>query len=100
MRQDIAQSPGDFGSILPKQADDELTLLLAVGADAPGDVQVVPAGSTPAEPAPLADSDPALLDFRALTDAPDRHALPGVQAKASATMLTSPFTTMAERARL
>ncbi|MEO2096430.1 type II toxin-antitoxin system HipA family toxin [Brachybacterium paraconglomeratum] len=81
-------------------ADDELTLLLAVGADAPGDVQVVPAGSTPAEPAPLADSDPALLDFRALTDAPDRHALPGVQAKASATMLTSPFTTTAERALL
>lgn len=81
-------------------ADDELTLLLAVGADTPGDVQVVPAGSSPAEPAPLADADPALLDFRALTDAPDLHALPGVQAKASATMLTSPFTTTAERALL
>jgi len=81
-------------------ADDELTLLLAVGADAPGDVQVIPAGSAPAEPSPLADADPAHLDFRALTDAPDRHALPGVQAKASATMLTSPFTTTAERALL
>lgn len=81
-------------------ADDELTLLLAVGADAPGDVQVIPAGSAPAEPSPLADADPAHLDFRALTDAPDRHALPGVQAKASATMLTSPFATTAERALL
>ncbi|WP_338142907.1 HipA domain-containing protein [Brachybacterium saurashtrense] len=63
-------------------------------------MQVVPAGSVPAEPSPLADADPAHLDFRSLTDAPDRHALPGVQAKASATMLTSPFTTTAERALL
>lgn len=85
---------------LKTSADDEMTLLLAVGADAPGDVQVVPAGSTPEEPAPLADADPALLDFHALTDAPDRHALPGVQAKASATMLSSPFITTAERALL
>lgn len=81
-------------------ADDELSLLLAVGADTPGDVQVVPAGHPPQEPAPLADADPALLDFRELTDATDRHSLPGVQAKASATMLTSPFTTSAERALL
>ncbi|MDO5661254.1 MAG: HipA N-terminal domain-containing protein [Brachybacterium sp.] len=65
--------------------DDELTLLLAVGGDVPGDVQVVPAGSSPIEPEPLADDDPSDLGFRALTDAPDRHAIPGVQAKASAT---------------
>lgn len=81
-------------------ADDELTLLLAVGADAPGDVQVMPTGNAPMEPAPLADADPAHLDFRELTHAPDRHALPGVQSKASATMLTSPFTTSRERALL
>lgn len=81
-------------------SDDELTLLLAVGADAPGDVQIVPADQPPAEPASLAEDDPAVLDFRQLTNAPDRHALPGVQDKASATMLTSPFATARERALL
>lgn len=81
-------------------ADDELTLLLAVGADAPGDVQIVPADQPAVELAALADDDPAQLDFRELTDAPDRHALPGLQAKASATMLTSPLATNRERALL
>ncbi|GAA4527652.1 type II toxin-antitoxin system HipA family toxin [Brachybacterium paraconglomeratum] len=81
-------------------ADDELTVLLAVGADAPGDVQVVPADQPAVEPVPLADDDPARLDFRQLTDMPDRHALPGVQAKASATMLTAPLATTRERALL
>jgi serine/threonine-protein kinase HipA len=81
-------------------ADDELTLLLAVGADTPGDVQIVPAGQPPAEPAALADADPAVLDFRELTSAPDRQALPGVQDKASATMLTTPLSTARERALL
>lgn len=70
---------------------DELSLLLAVGADVPGDVQIVPAGDVPAEPPPLADtSRPEALDFAALADAVDRHGLPGVQAKASASMLTTP----------
>lgn len=81
-------------------ADDELTLLLAVGGDAPGDVQIVPSGAPVLDPAPLADSDPAALDFRELTDAPDRHAIPGVQAKASATILTAPIATASERALL
>ncbi|XKH58719.1 HipA domain-containing protein (plasmid) [Citricoccus nitrophenolicus] len=80
--------------------NDELTLLLAVGADVPGDVQVLPAGAPPQEPAPMATADPGTLDFRALTDAPDRHALPGVQAKASATMLTTPLATAGRRAIL
>ena len=70
--------------------DDELTLLLAVGADTPGDVQVVPAGESPTTPAPLVSARPGELDFAALTDAPDLHGIPGVQAKASATMLTVP----------
>lgn len=70
---------------------DELSLLLAVGADVPGDVQVVPAGRVPEEPGPLADtSRPGELDFAALADAVDPHGLPGVQAKASASMLTTP----------
>jgi len=72
--------------------DDELSLLLAVGADAPGDVQVVPAGETPVEPAPLADTaKPGDLDFAVLAEAVDLHALPGVQDKASASMLSAPL---------
>lgn len=78
--------------------DDELTLLLAVGADAPGDVQVVPAGVIPTEPAPLADtSRPEELDFAALANAVDRHAIPGMQDKASASMLTTPLSLRGQR---
>lgn len=78
--------------------DDELSLLLAVGADAPGDVQVVPAGQSPVEPEPLADStSPQELDFTVLAAAVDLHALPGVQEKASASMLTAPLTTRGAR---
>ena len=78
--------------------DDELTLLLAVGADAPGDVQVVPTGENPVEPAPLADtSRPEELDFAALANAVDRHAIPGVQDKASASMLTTPRSLRGQR---
>lgn len=72
--------------------DDELTLLLAVGADMPGDVQVVPAGTATTEPEPLADaSRPEELDFASLANSVDRHGLPGVQNKASASMLTTPL---------
>lgn len=71
--------------------DDELTLLLAVGADVPGDVQVVPAGELPVDPPALADtSRPEALDFSLLVDAVDLHGLPGVQRKTSASMLTTP----------
>ncbi|MGO4103269.1 type II toxin-antitoxin system HipA family toxin [Leifsonia sp. YAF41] len=77
---------------------DELTLILAVGADAPGDVQVVPAGENPLEPDSLADpSHPADLDFAALADAVDLHSLPGVQNKASASMLTTPLALAGKR---
>ncbi|SDH99838.1 serine/threonine-protein kinase HipA [Arthrobacter subterraneus] len=72
--------------------DDELTLLLAVGADVPGDVQVVPHGEAPAEPKAAANAtSPEETDFASLFDAVDLHALPGVQAKASASMLTVPL---------
>lgn len=72
--------------------DDELSLLLAVGADVPGDVQVVPAGAAPTEPETLADtSRPEELDFTVLSNSVDLHALPGVQDKASASMLTTPL---------
>ena len=72
---------------------DELSLLLAVGADVPGDVQIVPGGKSPAEPPPLADtSHPEDLDFASLAEAVDPHGLPGVQSKASASMVTTPLT--------
>lgn len=78
--------------------DDELTLLLAVGSDVPGDVQVVPAGEVPAEPAPLADtSRPEELDFASLADAVDLHGIPGVQRKTSASMLTTPLAVRGHR---
>lgn len=81
-------------------ADDELTLLLGIGGDLPGDVQVVPAGVAPADPQPLASDYPAGLDFAALTDSPDRHGLPGVQAKASASMVNTPLALRGSRALL
>jgi len=77
--------------------DDELTLLLAVGADAPGDVQTALSGTAPVEPEPLAAKDPTTLDFRALADVADRHALSGMKAKASASMLTTPLATAGRR---
>lgn len=81
-------------------ADDELTLLLATGGDLPGDVQVAPAGVAPEDPQPLASDDSTGLDFAALTDSPDRHGLPGVQAKASASMVNTPLATRGSRALL
>ncbi|MGU3436537.1 type II toxin-antitoxin system HipA family toxin [Actinomycetes bacterium M1A6_2h] len=72
---------------------DELTLLMAVGADVPGDVQVVPSGVAPTEPKPLADSpDGEVLDFRHLAEVVDLHGIPGVQDKLSASMLSAPLT--------
>lgn len=76
---------------LKTSADDELSILMAVGADAPGDVQVLPAGERPVEPEPLVDlGQVETLDFSRLAQALDLHALPGVQEKASASMLTAP----------
>ena len=78
--------------------DDELSLLMAVGADAPGDVQVVPAGTPPAEPDPLVDTAHLQdVDFSRLATALDLHALPGVQEKASASMLTAPVAAAEKR---
>ena len=77
-------------------ADDELSLLLAVGADAVGDVQVVPAGVELEEVSPRVEftrwRDVSFAEvFAAETGAePDRVALPGVQPKASARMISLP----------
>ncbi|MDQ1245836.1 MAG: HipA protein, partial [Actinomycetota bacterium] len=76
-------------------ADDELTLLLGVGADAIGDVQVVPEGTSPAAVAPRVEVDDfAEVSFdRLLLEVgihADRVALPGVQEKVSAAVLNLP----------
>ncbi|GAA1353143.1 type II toxin-antitoxin system HipA family toxin [Falsarthrobacter nasiphocae] len=75
---------------LKTSSDDELTLLLAVGHDTPGDVVVVPSGQTPQEPQPLIRGPFEEEDFAALLPRVDQISLPGVQAKASASMVTFP----------
>lgn len=70
--------------------DDEFSLLLAVGGDTPGDVRVMPEG------AEATDLDAALeissgdTDFKAITDLIDRVGIPGIQNKASASMVNAP----------
>lgn len=70
---------------------DELTLLMAVGSDTPGNVRVIPAGSKLEQTPVVAEfSTTEDLDFSALSRTLDRHSIPGVQDKISATMLTTP----------
>ncbi len=71
---------------------DEFSLLLAVGADTPGDVQLVPHGEPLLEPrARVEESDWERLDFGRLAEQLDLHALPGVQNKVSGNMRTAPL---------
>jgi len=77
--------------------DDELTLLLAVGADTVGDVRVIANGwrDTPVEPH-LSVGDFSTVRFadirQELTTAVDRSGLAGVQDKVSARMINLPAT--------
>ncbi|GGI48072.1 serine/threonine-protein kinase HipA [Agromyces flavus] len=103
--------PAFFAGLLPEghrltvlrravktSASDELSLLLAVGEDVPGDVQVVPEGQAPADRETLIGANsPEALDFESLIDAVDRHAIPGVQRKASASMISTPLATRSGR---
>ncbi|MQY18524.1 type II toxin-antitoxin system HipA family toxin [Nocardia macrotermitis] len=82
--------------------DDHLSLLLAVGRDAIGDVQVVPGGYRPLDPVPVFDgADTSDADFGSLfaqvtatnADEFDRTGLPGVQVKVSAQMISTPLST-------
>ncbi|QWC84581.1 HipA domain-containing protein [Nocardioidaceae bacterium] len=100
--------PAFFAGLLPEgrrlaalrrsvktSADDELSLLLAVGGDTVGDVRVVPSGAGLQTVAPRLDvSHPAELSFRELLRdvgiRVDRVGLPGVQDKVSAAMLNVP----------
>ncbi len=114
--------PAFFAGLLPEgvrlqavtavartSADDHLTLLLVVGGDTVGDVQVTPAGQSPVELPPLLDASRAgSEDFnavfaRAISTEPgqlDRAALPGVQVKVSASMISTPLRTTAGSAIL
>ncbi|MFM7147564.1 MAG: type II toxin-antitoxin system HipA family toxin [Actinomycetales bacterium] len=81
-------------STIKTSADDELSLVLAVGADPVGDVQILPAGAAPYVPLPSL-SWASGMDVRfseILEDAQilNRRALAGVQDKASAAMITLP----------
>jgi serine/threonine-protein kinase HipA len=76
-------------------ADDDLTLLLAVGLDPVGDVQIVPAGAHPTPAQPLIEVDAAFeeVTFSEILHAAgviDQVALAGVQDKASARMISVP----------
>lgn len=83
-------------------ADDEFSLVLAVGSDPVGDVQIVPEGVVPADDVPLLDGVTPLNELRfadLLSDAGivDPSALAGVQDKASARGLSVPVGTTDDR---
>jgi serine/threonine-protein kinase HipA len=76
-------------------ADDDLTLLLAVGLDPVGDVQILAAGLRPIPAHPLIEVERAFEEvrFSAILEAAgviDPVALAGVQDKASARMISVP----------
>jgi serine/threonine-protein kinase HipA len=103
-----AAVPAFFAGLLPEgrrltalrrsvgtSADDEFSMLLAVGSDAIGDVQVIPAGEAPPEAKPIVVDDFGEVVFadlfaQAIGDRPDRTALPGIQDKISNRMLNVP----------
>ncbi|PFG28836.1 type II toxin-antitoxin system HipA family toxin [Corynebacterium renale] len=72
--------------------DDELSLLLAVGRDVPGDVLVVPDGYTPQPVEAAIDIAQTDVRFQDVVDLADAVGIPGVQAKASASMANRPVT--------
>lgn len=110
--------PSYFAGLLPEgrrlgvlrreaktSADDELTLLLAVGTDAIGDVQAVAEGTRPTEVPPrILIEDIGTISFTELLDElgvhAQRAALPGVQEKTSAAMINLPVARTGERAIL
>jgi serine/threonine-protein kinase HipA len=77
-------------------ADDELSILLAVGADTVGDVQIAPAGVRPVDIEPAIsverwrDVSFSEVLHRSLGVDIDRVALPGAQDKVSAAMIALP----------
>ncbi len=102
--------PAFFAGLLPEgrrlsalrravktSADDELSLLLAVGADVVGDVRVLPVGVAPHEVTPAVETtDFTKINFselfaKSVGADPDRVGIPGIQDKVSARMITFPL---------
>ena len=73
-----------LATCLKTSKSNELGLLLALGADVPGDIQVVPAGEVPLEVPAVLVTDAESVSFHDLMGVVDRKSLPGVQAKLSA----------------
>lgn len=87
---------------LKASADDELTLLVAVGRDPVGDVQVVPPGAAPTVAEPLVTvarsfDEITFSDLLEQAGVIDPVALAGVQDKASARMISVPVARAGER---
>lgn len=98
--------PAFFANLLPEgrrltalrqsvktSGDDELSLLLAVGGDPVGDVQVLPTGVEPSSVEPKTN-EPGELDFAELLadqGVSDPSVLAGIQDKVSGRMLTLPL---------
>jgi serine/threonine-protein kinase HipA len=102
--------PAFFAGLLPEgrrlsalrravktSADDDLSLLLAVGSDPVGDVQVVPEGAPPTRAGAYITKELDQVRFAdvlaSFEIAVDRAALAGVQEKASLAMINLPVTT-------
>lgn len=83
-------------------ADDDFSLLLAVGSDTVGDVSVVPVGTEPPSPRALVEvrrnfNEVRFSDVLGEAGVVDPVALAGVQDKASARMLSVPITRAGRR---
>ena len=83
-------------------SDDELSLLLVVGRDVVGDVQIVPEGETPSESQALVTVKTSFAEVRfskVLGDVGivDRSGIPGFQDKASARMISVPVARASRR---
>lgn len=97
------QIPPFFAGLLPEgyrltrlaqqkkiSLSNEIALLTEIGHDTPGDVQVVHHGHKPGPAAPLIDADFSTLIFSDLLERSDSKAIPGVQEKLSALMISLP----------
>lgn len=90
-------------SAVKTSADDELSLLLAVGADTVGDVRVIPEGADLEAARPrIGVAEWSQVSFAEVFAAdsgasPDRVGLPGVQPKASARMISFPVSRGSDR---
>jgi serine/threonine-protein kinase HipA len=82
--------------------DDEFSLVIVVGSDPIGDVQIVPEGEVPGSVEPLIVAEKSFEEIRfadALADVSifDASAIPGVQDKASAGVISVPLSAKGNR---